>query len=71
MALQICKADVKHQSVPYAINLRNITRTTNAVITTTPTDHPSYATSPRKAMSDVEDTNTQKVGIREDKEKKT
>jgi len=32
-------------------------------------DHLSYAMSPRKAMSEVEDTSMQKVGMHEDKEK--
>jgi hypothetical protein len=33
--------------------------------------HASYATSPRKATREMEDNNMQKVGMREDKEKKT
>ena len=32
--------------------------------------HTSYATSTRKAMRETVDNNTQKVGMREDKEKK-
>jgi len=31
----------------------------------------SYTTSPRTAVSDMEDTSMQNVGMREDKEKKT
>ena len=33
--------------------------------------HTSYATSPRKAIREMADNNMQKLGIREDKEKKT
>ena len=70
-ALQMCKVDIKSQRVPYAINWRNITTTTNPEITRTPTGPASYAMSPREAMSEMEDTTRQKVGMREDKEKKT
>jgi len=70
-ALQICKADGKKSRVPYAINWRNITRTTNAVITRTPMGPASYAMSQRAVTSEPEDTSMQKVGVREDKEKKT
>ena len=30
-----------------------------------------YATNPRNAMSEIEETSVQKVGMREDREKKT
>jgi len=69
--LQMCEADVKNQWVTYTINWRNITRTTNVPITKTPTGHASYAMNPREAVSDTEDRSIQKVGMREDKEKKT
>jgi len=70
MALQMCKADVKDQCAPYTRNWRVITRTTNNPTTRKATEHPSYATSPRKTISEMEDTSMQKVGMREDNEKK-
>jgi hypothetical protein len=70
-ALQICKMDKQTQCVPYTTNCRNITKTMKILITGTPTGSASYATSPMKAMSEMEDTSTQKVGIREDRQKKT
>jgi len=36
----------------------------------TPAEDPSYTMIPRKAKSDMEDTSMQKVGMREDREKK-
>jgi hypothetical protein len=52
------------------MNWRTINNTTSTPITRTPVGHTSYATSPRKAMREMVDNNMQKVGIREDKEKK-
>jgi len=46
-----------------------ITRNTNIPITKTPTGDASNAMSPRKTMSEMEDTIVQKVGMRDDKEK--
>jgi len=46
-----------------------IARATSIPIKKTPTGDASNATSPRKVMSDMEDTNMQKVGMRDDKEK--
>jgi hypothetical protein len=46
-----------------------ITKATNIPITRTPTGDASNATSPRKDMSEMEDTTMQKVGMRDDKEK--
>ena len=48
-----------------------ITRTTKTPITRTPIGDTSNATSPRKAMSDMEDNSMHKVGMRDDKEKET
>ena len=69
--LQMCKADLANWCVPYTINCRNITRTTNTPITRTPTGLVSNAIIPRKDMSKMEETSAQKVGMREDREKKT
>jgi hypothetical protein len=55
---------------PYTMNWRIITRTTNTPITRTPTGHASNAMSPRKDMSEREEISMQKVGMRDDKEKK-
>ena len=43
---------------------------TSTPITRTPMGHTSYATSTRKAMRQRVDNDMQKVGMREDKEKK-
>ena len=48
-----------------------ITRNTSIPITRTPTGDASNATTPRKVMSEIEDTSMQKVGVRDDKEKET
>ena len=48
-----------------------IARTTNATITRTPAGDASNAVSPRKDISEMEDTSMQKVGMRDDKEKET
>ena len=48
-----------------------IIKNTITPITRTPVGPASYATSPMRAVSETEDTNMQKVGMREDKEKKT
>jgi hypothetical protein len=66
----MCNADAENRCIPYTINWRSIIRTTNTPITRTPNGHASYATSPRKAMREMEDNIMQKVGMREDKEKK-
>ena len=55
---------------PYTINWKVITRTTNTPIKRTPTGHASNAMSPRKDMSEREEISMQKVGMRDDKEKK-
>jgi hypothetical protein len=52
------------------INWRIITRITSTPITRVPTGHASYATSPRQAIREIEDNNMQKVGMRDDNEKK-
>jgi hypothetical protein len=52
------------------INWRTITRITSTPITRVPTGHASYATSPRQAIREIEDNNMQKVGMRDDNEKK-
>ena len=46
-----------------------ITRITSITIARTHTGDASNATSPRKVMSEMEDTRMQKVGMRDDKEK--
>ena len=48
-----------------------IARTTNTTITRTPAGDASNAVSPKKAMSELEDTSMQKVGMRDDKENET
>ena len=48
-----------------------IARITSIPIKRTPTGDASNATSPRKVMSEMEDTSTQKVGMRDDNEKET
>ena len=63
-------ANATNRCIPYTINWGFITRITTTPITRTPTGHASYATSPRKAIREMEDNNMQKVGIREDNEKK-
>jgi hypothetical protein len=67
----MCNADAENRCIPYTINWRSIIRTTSTPITRTPMGHASYAMSPRKAMSEKVDNSMQKVGMREDKEKKT
>jgi len=52
------------------MNWRAINNTTSTPITRTPMGHTSYATSPRKITREIVDNNMQKVGMREDKEKK-
>jgi hypothetical protein len=70
-ACQTCREDVANLCIPYTMNWMVITRTTSIPITSTPTGDASNATSPRKAMSEVEDTSMQKVGMRDDNEKET
>ena len=70
-ALQKYRADVANRCVPYTINCMDITKSTSIPITRTPTGDASNATTPRKVMSEVEDTSMQKVGMRDDKEKET
>ena len=70
-ALQTCTEDVVNWCVLYTTNCMVITRTTSIPITRTPTGDVSYATRPRKVMSEMEDSTMQKVGMRDDKEKKT
>jgi hypothetical protein len=53
------------------MNWRIMTRKTNTPITRKPMGHASYAMEPRKPMRETDDTSMQRVGIREDKEKKT
>jgi hypothetical protein len=53
------------------MNWRAINNMTSTPITRTPMGHTSYATSTRKVMSERVDNNMQKVGMCEDKEKKT
>lgn len=53
------------------MNWRTITRITNTPITRTATGLASYAISPKKNMSEMEEISMQKVGMREDSEKKT
>ena len=53
------------------MNSKAINNKTTTPIVRTPIGHTSYATSPRKAMRERVDNNMQKVGTREDKEKKT
>ena len=69
-ALQMRNVNAANRCMPYTINWRIITRITSTPITRTPTGHASYATSPRKAIMEMEDSNMQKVGMREDNEKK-
>jgi len=69
--LQMCRKNVTNWCVPYAINWNVITRTTSIPITRTPTGDASNATSPRKTISEMEDTAMQKVGMRDDNEKDT
>jgi len=69
-AVQMCNANAENRCIPYMINWRSIIRTTNTQITETPMGHTSYATSPRKTTRDMVDKNIQRVGMREDKEKK-
>ena len=52
------------------MNSRAINNMTSTPITRTPMGHTSYATSTRKVMKEMVDNNMQKVGMREDKEKK-
>ena len=52
------------------MNWRTIANTTTTPITRTPMGHTSYATRHRKAMREMVDNNMQKLGMREDKEKK-
>jgi len=52
------------------MNWSIITRITKVPITTTPKGLASYATSPRNDMSEMEEISVQKVGTREDSEKK-
>jgi hypothetical protein len=52
------------------MNSRAINNMTSAPITRTPMGHTPYATSARKAMRERVDSDMQKVGMREDKEKK-
>jgi len=56
---------------PRTINWRLITSTTNTPITRTPMGHASNAMSPMKDMSENEERSMQKVGMRDDREKKT
>ena len=70
-ALQTCREDVANRWAPYTINWMVITRTTSTPITSTLTGDASNATRPRKDMSEMEDTTTQKVGMRDDREKET
>ena len=70
-AFQTRREDAANRCAPYTINWTVITRTTSIPITRAPTGDASNATSPRKAMSEMEDTSMQKVGIRDDKEKET
>ena len=70
-ARQMCREDVANLCVPYTINWMVITRTTSVPIKSTPTGDVSNAMSPRKAMSEMEDINMQKVGMRDDNEKET
>ena len=53
------------------MNSRAINTMTSTPITRTPMGHTSYATSTRKVMRERVDNNMQKVGMCEDKEKKT
>ena len=57
--------------MPYTINWMVIARPTKTTITRTPAGDASNAMSPRKDISEVEDTSVQKVGMRDDKEKET
>jgi hypothetical protein len=70
-AFQTRREDVANRCVPYMINWTVITRTTSIPITSAPTGDASNATSPRKIMSEMEDTSMQKVGMRDDREKET
>ena len=65
----MCKADVADRCVPYTMYCMVIARTTNTAITRTPAGDASNAVSPRKDMSEMEDSSMQKVGMRDDKEK--
>ena len=67
--LQTCRKVAANRCAPYTINCMVIPRTTSIPITRTPTGDASNATSPRKVMSEMEDTTMQKVGMRDDKEK--
>jgi hypothetical protein len=69
--LQMCRADLANWCVPYTINWRIITRITNTPMKRTTTGRALNATSPRKDVSEMEETSAQKVGTREDSEKKT
>jgi len=62
--------DIAHRCIPYTTNWRIIIKITNPPITTTPMGHAWYATITKKAIREMVDNNTQKVGKREDKEKK-
>jgi hypothetical protein len=70
-ALQMRNADAANWCTPYTMNSRAIKDMTTTPITRTPMGHTSYATSTRKAMRETVDNNMQKVGMREDNEKKT
>jgi hypothetical protein len=52
------------------VNWSVITTATTTPTTRTPMGHVSYAMSPMEVMNKMEDTIAQKVGIREDREKK-
>ena len=67
----MCKADATNWCMPYTINWMVIARPTKTTITRTPAGDASNAMSPRKDISEVEDTSVQKVGMRDDKEKET
>ena len=53
------------------MNWSNITKTTNTLIMRTLTGLASNATSPRKDVREMEEISAQKVGTREEREKKT
>lgn len=71
LALKTREAYMAHRWVPYTINWRIIIKTTNTPATRTHMGVASYAMSPRKEAREIEETSVHKVGMREEREKKT
>jgi len=69
--VQIRKANIAQRCGPPIENCSTVARNNKTPITRTPNGLASYAMSPRKDINEMEDISVQKVGMREDSEKKT